>query len=393
MATIKERLAIRNLGPIREMTLDVTPFFLLVGPSGSGKSLVLKVLAMVRHIYKKHFIRTTLKRVGVQKAPFRLRLKSYYAYADIAHLITSETQIIYRVEVGGMTAAYEIHLAKGQSLQFAAVPEGAPFPKVAFVSDMRNALTAWGVRGARARGTMLDEYFTETYALWDNALDELQGEKLSLDYLEGSLSVGRNANGSKRPLLTSRQEKRDIPLQQAASGFQSSVPILAILNYFLHHYAYGPSIRRNLVEQLVQEALEVPARVVAKLPKVYEVAQNTLLWLHIEEPELSLDPGTQVGLMRNVVKCLNGRASEAGPSETRLAMTSHSPFIVSAINLLLKEGAGPWLTWERVGGYLLQDGEATSLRDEETQILLAPNLDSVADQLSADFENALFAEE
>jgi predicted ATPase len=49
----KESLIIKNFGPVKEAEIpDVKPFTFLIGESGSGKSTILKVLAMMRHIYK-----------------------------------------------------------------------------------------------------------------------------------------------------------------------------------------------------------------------------------------------------------------------------------------------------------------------------------------------------
>ena len=68
----KESLIIRNLGPIHEVQLDdISPLMVLIGESGSGKSTILKVLALFQWIYKMMNIRVYLSMSGVSKSPFR----------------------------------------------------------------------------------------------------------------------------------------------------------------------------------------------------------------------------------------------------------------------------------------------------------------------------------
>ena len=50
---MKESITIRNFGPIKEVCIeDLRPLTILIGESGSGKSTILKVVALFRYIYK-----------------------------------------------------------------------------------------------------------------------------------------------------------------------------------------------------------------------------------------------------------------------------------------------------------------------------------------------------
>lgn len=91
----KETLTIRNLGPLRDVTLDIAPTTMLLGKSGTGKSLTLKVLSMMRHIAKMTIIRQTVKIAGARRTGFLFTKNSYTRFADIAHLIHSDTKIVY----------------------------------------------------------------------------------------------------------------------------------------------------------------------------------------------------------------------------------------------------------------------------------------------------------
>ena len=90
----KETLVIRNLGPLTDVVLDdIRPVMVLLGKSGSGKSLILKALAMMRHVCKKQLIRRALKASGVSKTSFRIRKDSYLKFADIENLISGSTYL------------------------------------------------------------------------------------------------------------------------------------------------------------------------------------------------------------------------------------------------------------------------------------------------------------
>lgn len=58
---MKEKLIIKNFGPIRHIDLDLSRFNVLIGEQATGKSTVAKVLAVCRYY---SYIRLQLKIVG-----------------------------------------------------------------------------------------------------------------------------------------------------------------------------------------------------------------------------------------------------------------------------------------------------------------------------------------
>ena len=50
---MKETILIKHFGPLQEVQLsDLPPYVFLIGPSGSSKRTLLKVVALMRWIYK-----------------------------------------------------------------------------------------------------------------------------------------------------------------------------------------------------------------------------------------------------------------------------------------------------------------------------------------------------
>jgi predicted ATPase len=75
---MKESIIIKNFGPIKDVEIsDIRPMTILIGESGSGKSTILKVLALFRWIYKMVSIRSYLKQSGITKSPFRFSFNTY----------------------------------------------------------------------------------------------------------------------------------------------------------------------------------------------------------------------------------------------------------------------------------------------------------------------------
>ena len=59
----KQELIIKNLGPIKEANINIMPFTLFVGKSGSGKSVIMRTISMFQWIYKKNAIQNVLEKI------------------------------------------------------------------------------------------------------------------------------------------------------------------------------------------------------------------------------------------------------------------------------------------------------------------------------------------
>lgn len=378
----KETLTIRNLGPLRDVALDIAPTTVLLGKSGAGKGLTLKVLAMMRHIAKMSIIRQAVKTAGARRTGFHLTKDSYTRFADIAHLIRSDTKITYTLSWEDGTACTVDF--PGMKVAFSPKNAVGPFVKLAFLSDARNLVASWERKGAALQSRILDAYFAETYELWEQALDNSPGSKHPLAYLGLTLEASREGGRRKVELLDASTGARS-QFTRAASGQRASAPIAICAHWLTHHYSFQEDIRRHYIDEIVNDLVRrrvPPEKAKLKLSGF----PSHFLALHIEEPELGLDPETQVAFLEDLIS--NFDALPSG-TEASLVFTTHSPYWVTAINTLLQEAHHPFLTPQRLAGYLLQDGTARSIFDPETNLLLAENLDETAENLEARFCDTL----
>ena len=74
---MKESIIIKNFGPLKEVEIDdIKPLTVFIGKSAGGKSIIMKVLVLMRYIYKMINIRSYLKNAKITRSPFKLRFNS-----------------------------------------------------------------------------------------------------------------------------------------------------------------------------------------------------------------------------------------------------------------------------------------------------------------------------
>ncbi|MBR5079010.1 MAG: ATP-binding protein [Victivallales bacterium] len=391
--TIHESLKIKALGPLLDVVLDdIRPVTVLVGESGSGKSLILKVLAMMRHVCKMELIRRALKISGVNKTSISIRKDSYLAFAEIGNLVGSETRIGYELSCNGMLNCQISLDKKGFSVHLddrASNDDAGPFLKIAFISDTRNLLASWARKGANIQSKILDNYFSETYGLWDEAMDAKSSTEQSIDYLNTKLLVGKNKSGRRDVVIVNKAGHKTL-FEHGASGEKASIPISIILRYLTRGYDYEQAVRRSYKSIILDAMMGESEGGKRFIPgdKILPF-KNYCLFVHIEEPELSLDPMTQLRFADDLMRIMDS-AIDASALEASIMFTTHSPYWITALNTIAEEGKNKFLSWKRLGGYLIKnDGTIESLRDEESHLLMTPNMDEASETLDTRYNSAL----
>ena len=335
---------------------DIHPVTVLVGESGSGKSLILKVLAMMRHVCKMELIRRALKISGINKTSISIRKDSYLAFAEFGNLVGLETRIVYDLSYNDMLNCQISLDKKGFSVHLddVAPPDQAkPFLKIAFISDSRNLLSSWARKGANIQSKILDNYFSETYELWDEAMDAKSSTEQSFDYLNTKLLVGKNKSGRRDVVIVNKAGRKTL-FEHGASGEKASIPISLILRYLTHGYDFEQAVRRSyksiILDAMMKESEDgrhfVPSEKILPFKDYY-------LCVHIEEPELSLDPVTQLHFADDLMQIMDS-AIEEKSLEASVMFTTHSPYWVTALNTIAEEGKSKFLSWNRLGAISLK---------------------------------------
>ena len=95
---MKEYITIKNFGPLKNIeNLQIKPFTILIGESASGKSTLMKVVAMMRYLYKMANIRSYLKHSKITNSPFEIRFGSMIDRQGMNKMFTPASMIDYHV--------------------------------------------------------------------------------------------------------------------------------------------------------------------------------------------------------------------------------------------------------------------------------------------------------
>ena len=111
---MKEYITIKNFGPLTNIdNVSLKQFTILIGESAIGKSTLLKVVAMMRYIYKMANIRSYLRYSNVSKSPFRIRLEPMIQRQGMKTMFKKDSLLVYTVQLSDETI-YEVRIENGK---------------------------------------------------------------------------------------------------------------------------------------------------------------------------------------------------------------------------------------------------------------------------------------
>ena len=355
---MKEKLIIKNFGPIKEVDLDLGRFTILIGEQATGKSTVAKVLNLFR---SEGFLFGGMEN--------QTALTNFYEIfpSDNTYINyrTSDCAILF--ENGKFSIQY---IGKHKEiLERLSEISVKLFEKHDFtVSDEYYSLKQWyaemvgkciyipAERGVSVLNKRLGEkihtqydadfnlYFSQAIAIRD----------LNIPYLK-DVSYRREGN---QDVVLSNGEK--FLLSQTSSGFQSTIPMTVIVDCFSR----------------------------AKEKNIFI----------IEEPELNLFPTTQNELLKYFVEIIKGE-------KNGLFIATHSPYILTSLNNMMYayqmgkidsvKASGIiqekfWVNPDDVSTYLLKtDGTAENIMDEEVLQIKAERIDDISRQFNKEYDEML----
>lgn len=354
---MKESIIIRNVGPIKDVFIeDIKPFTILIGESASGKSTMMKIIVLMRYIYKMLNIRWYLKNAGISKSPFRLKIETLLQ-DDLSIYLRNNRMSFIRYEVSIDKHTYAIEYSNGTLItsEVTDIPnEHLFFLKESWISETRNVIPAWISNAISNRKAELGFYFHETLTDFDQATDVIQ--ELDLDYVGMTFRVMRQ-KGRKRFFISPKDGSYEpTELKYASSGIQTSVPLTLLTHYFSHEFSFKEAGRRSILGYLYEQD-----RLSDYRPEMEVMDMQKRVQLHIEEPELSLFPSAQCNMIDEIVK--TAFQNKASDRSLNLMMATHSPYIVNYLNVVLhqrKEGRAR-LGGEQIGAYRIYDGRIQNL--------------------------------
>ncbi|MCH8569729.1 MAG: AAA family ATPase [Balneolales bacterium] len=374
---MKESIHIKNLGPIQDILIEeIKPLTVLIGESGSGKSTLMKTIALFRWLYKMHNIRSYLKRSKVSKSPFRFRMETYFKNCGFEEYLKNNPEITYSVEFSE-NRKYVLRFAKnrltGTSDKDLVQTQDLYYNKLSFIPETRNIIPLWAERGASLTGGYLGFYFHEVYNDFDLASESIK--ELDINYLKLKLSVKKVQSG-KKYFIYSPNKEYELSLKNSSSGTQNAIPLTLIAEHFSKNFNFEEAFNKSLLNYLSKTDNLTDFKPVKNLGDI-----KKKLFIHIEEPELSLFPEAQCELISDLIsKCFVSNLNTIN-----VIFSTHSPYIINHLNLLIKANDTKQLVnaarveFENLAVYQVVEGKIEDLLVKNQRVV---NTNSLSDTIN-----------
>ena len=386
---MKESIIIKNFGPLKEVEIDdIKPLPVFIGQSAGGKSIIMKVIVLMRYIYKMVNIRSYLKNAKITRSPFKLRFNSLL-HDGLKGMITAQTEIYYTVEINGNKYTLK-YTNRGLQSDINIPDKDLIFFKEAYVSGMRSLIPIWASKAVSVKGENLGFFFHETFNDFNDATDVIKEQKL--EYLNLKMKVRKSGNRPKLFTIESLQNDAvPIELRYASSGIQTSAPLVAIVHYFAQEFSFKDAFQRSVLNYLYKQDL-----LTKFTPGINRNKLGKYVHIHIEEVELSLAPEDQRAFMSNLVEEVfhkNKKDRKLG-----LMVSTHSPYIVNHLNVLLRAGYFekarenyPFLEKDDIAVYRVNEGKIISLmatdNDTGEYVINALDMSDTMERIFEEYES------
>lgn len=328
------RLIVRNIGPIKEVEIDLCKVNVFMGPQGCGKSTLAKLISFCSWMEKVNdSTRVAASKGLAQTITSFHRMEGYFREdSQLAYLGDNVCLFIQYPEplpdFGDMND-YNVersHESEGELL-FHKV-EKSVNPKVAYIPAERNFVSVVpNLLKYAEKDDSLQSFVNDWFEAKRVYTQQhpLHIESLGIDFYY-------NAKSDTDVVLL---PDSPIRLNQSSSGFQSVIPLMALLNYFSstiyeENKPFSPIENQQMRDILAHVSsglsTEMEQQVIERIRGFLQGKVYTHTQFIIEEPEQNLFPETQCALLYHLLGVLNHGKNH------RAVITTHSPYILYALN-------------------------------------------------------------
>ena len=354
--------------------IELTPLMVIIGRQSAGKSTFMKVLCFCRWIEKKIMVSTDdLVNQYTHYNRFIKELKQFHRFND--DFFTDDTLLMY----DGDSITIHYHGANGNAkiLRKKTFAEKRFNTKLCYIPAERNLVSAIQNVDKAYKATERDVLFNFIYE-WDEAKKPYTGEHPFKLAATGGFSY---VNKSGADVLV-REDGTETPAFYASSGMQSVMPMDVMANYITECVGNNASLSMHERNEISNTDNEYSYRRLE-----YQSAQ-----LFIEEPEQNLYPESQKLVVLSLVRSLK-KALEKGSEQSVVVVTTHSPYVMSVVNVLLAASTAKEkgltqtvvaddyiLSSKSISGfYIDENGIFQNIMDSEIPMLSGNDLDGVSE--------------
>lgn len=391
-------LKIQNFGPIRDSgVVALNTLLLIIGRQSAGKSAFMKVLCHCRWVEKRIMNSTEEDRVAYYTHNGRFAKELMQFHRIYEQYFKEDTKIIYdgdvlRIDFQGTNKNAKI-TRKSPKL------ERRYNTKLCYLPAERNLVSAIRNIDKSYKTTERDVLFNFIME-WNEAKENYDAQHPMNLSLTDRFSYYSKDNADTIVL------PNGTPISSffASSGVQSVMPVDVMSDYLQKQVGKTASFSKIDLSNTILELLNqkkgqdmdqaaVAEDVTSRMKKrfVYQSMQ-----LYIEEPEQNLFPDAQCSLVQNLVRRIK-KAEEKGAQHSSLVMTTHSPYVLSTLNVMMAGSSAKekMPDNERIDAlvdestllplseysayYINEEGCFVSIKDTELPMFSGINLDGVSD--------------
>lgn len=392
---MKEKLIIKNFGPIKSVELDLGRFNILIGEQATGKSTVAKVLAVCRY-----FSYIVGEDDGWGDNPFEEGLNAW----GLRESIQRDSFIYYKCKHYSITIQRTTKRDTDGETE-----EGHPIEfDVDYFSYKLDPISSEFIYLVKELDNIKPKENNNPYdfsfvgwaipaSFFQNNVSKVMDNPFYLPAergLQSIFSIGKSSIGNLSDALFNQFARMD----GIARQFKKDTLIEPLNIYYQNRDGHGFIRKANETQyySLYNAASGYQSTIpVALLMKYYTELRKKSKTLIIEEPELNLYPIAQYDLMKYLIEKTNA-------NKNSLFIATHSPYILASINNLLlasKYGSDKvneiipekyWLNINDVSAYkLLPNGEAEDIIDEESGQIKAEKIDGASQVISGEYEKIM----
>ena len=412
-----QKLRIRNFGPITdgysEGFFDINKCSVIIGEQGSGKSTIAKVYSIFSWL-EKDFLRDDGNVQNFGSAEF----KNICGNQNLADYFSDETELEY------IGCKYSFSFIRDCFKSKKRNDVSYNKPKIMYIPSERNLLTVLKTADKIQKLPPMLRLLQREY---NNALTSSKGKILDLPVKDFKLRYNQQSQAA-----SVLYKNKELEIQNASSGLQSLVPISIVVNYlfsdvekplldFVKDFSnydiekihekidsfWKDSIicghLKNIFEQNylngnIQSVSENDRSMIEQVLKDYV---NSCLFTIIEEPEQNLFPVSQVCVLEELIQINNARP------ENRLFITTHSPYILSALNnyIYAEEVYSKrhkaiddvkkelFLNIKDVSAYKLENGHIIDIKNTEYNLIDTTQIDDCSSIINSVYDRLVALDE